>query len=325
MDVIYQNVFHYYRGQTKNKDEGTKILQIENNVTKAMLNVLQHSNPSLTINFAKWLGFNAVKMRNFEYRYQVKGCLTNKTPYAAIIGIAESKVIKKGKITSSNIPDAAILSEEISLLIENKIGYNSFLLKEQLDGHKKNFAPQQYVNNEPILLSWKEVRNFFKANQTVYKENGDALTVFLLTQFEEFCIINGIGDRQRSKDYFFLHFEKEKARKLAEEVDLYIVNNPNFNSEDAGTKDGIGYKKVGSTKFATLTTARQRCLILHIGAPNQRLGLKIQEKIDEMLKRGFDRKAYEIDKYPHEAYIRLEWVTDINQIYPFIDYAYKHR
>ncbi|MBO1513558.1 hypothetical protein [Metabacillus bambusae] len=48
---IYKNIFHYYRGQTRKGSEETKQLQIENNATKAFVNVLQHSSPILTRNF----------------------------------------------------------------------------------------------------------------------------------------------------------------------------------------------------------------------------------------------------------------------------------
>lgn len=54
------------------------------------------------------------------------------TPFAAVIGMAENDEIKSGKLKSFNIPDGAILSENISLLIESKIGYNSYLLNRAI-------------------------------------------------------------------------------------------------------------------------------------------------------------------------------------------------
>ncbi|CAH0345466.1 hypothetical protein [Bacillus sp. CECT 9360] len=322
---IYQNIFHYYRGQTRNKDEGTNILQIENNVTKALLNVLQHSSNNLTLEFMKYLGFPFLESRDFNYRYQLNGKLDKVTPYAAVIGISENREVRIGSVKNYNIPDAAILSNEVSLLIENKIGFNSYLVDAQLEGHNRNFADEQIFLEDPIIISWEEVRQFLKKQQQHFKERNDQITLFLLTQFEEFCIINGLGDRQRSKEYFFLRFEIDSARKLAKQVDSYIMTNPLFDIEDAGTSDGIGYRRKGFTKFATLTTARQRCLILHIGRKEQKTGLEIQKQIDDLLGKRFDRKKYEEEKYPHEAYIRLEWVENLGQISPYIDYAYEHR
>jgi hypothetical protein len=322
---IYQNIFHYYRGQTKNKDEGASILQIENNVTKALLNLLQHSSRRLTENLLEYLGIPFCKGKAYEYRYQVNGLLDKITKVAIVLGISESNEIKRGKIKTYNIPDGAIVSEEVSLLIENKIGYNSHLMKEQLEGHKRNFAPGQVVVEEPLIIMWSDIRKFFLLQQDSFEKPEDNLTLFLLNQFEEFCTINGLGDRQKSKEYFFLRFEKEKARNLAKAVDCYISDNTSFEVEDAGTKDGIGYRRIGTIKFATLTTARQRCLILHVGNMDQKLGLKVQEEIDKELGIRFNRKEYEYLKYPHEAYIRLEWVKDLSQISRFIDFAYMRR
>jgi len=48
-------------------------------------------------------------------------------------------------------------------------------------------------------------------------------------------------------------------------------------------------------------------------------------EIDSLLGRDFERKNYEVDKYPHETYIRLEWVDAFEQIRPYIDLAYQLR
>ncbi|GLB61779.1 MULTISPECIES: hypothetical protein [Bacillaceae] len=322
---IYQNIFHYYRGQTKNSSEETHILQVENNVTKAFLNVLQHSSPELTTSFIKMLGIEGAYMENYEYRYQLSSALSNVSSIAAVVGIAESNILKAGASKKYGIPDGAIISDSVSLLIENKIGFNSYLEQEQLNRHKKNFANEQIVKNKPIIITWKEIRNFFKKQSQCFERKNDLVTCFLLFQFEEFCNINSIGDKQKSKEYFFLKFEKSKARELARKIDAYIWANEEFNVVDAGTSNGIGYKRVGKTKFATLTTARQRCLILHIGEKDLRLGLEIQDKIDKEIGIKYPRKDYEYTKYPHEAYIRLEWVKNFCQIEPYINLAYKYR
>lgn len=125
------------------------------------------------------------------------------TPFAAVIGMAENDEIKSGKLKSFNIPDGAILLANISLFIESKIGYNSYLLKEQLEGHKNLFPEKQKVQSEPIIIKWKEIRDFFRRNYNYYEIKNDSLTCFLLKQFEEFCIIYCIGDKQNSKEYFF--------------------------------------------------------------------------------------------------------------------------
>ncbi|MBT2661637.1 hypothetical protein [Bacillus sp. ISL-45] len=292
---IYQNIFHYYRGQSKNSSEASQVLQVENKVTKAFLNVLQHSSYELTLAFLRFLGLELLSgEEHFEYLHQTSSQLPKATPFAAIVGIAESKELKVGTSRQYGIPDGAIISKEVSLLIENKIGYNSYLDVEQLNRHKAIFPPNQVVKVHPIILTWKEVRDFFKKQYKPFEEKSDILTCFLLEQFEEFCTINCIGDKQKSKEYFFLRFEKAKARELARHIDSYIWNSPEFNVIDAGTNDGIGYKIAGKPKFATLTTQRQRCLILHIGQKEQKLGLQIQSEIDKQLGIQYPRRTMNI-------------------------------
>lgn len=321
---IYQNIFHYYRGQTRGNTDDIRQLQIENNVTKAFLNTLQHSSLELTSRFLNFINLPALEAKEYDYRYQVPNRMEKATKVSAVVGIAESKEIRKGTKKSYSIPDAAILSQDHTILIENKIGYTSYLEQYQLDGHQHVFALGSDPVHAPIILTWKEVRDFLKKEYSYFKLKQDEVTCFLLNQFEEFCTINCIGDRQKSKEYFFLNFEKSHAQKLAREIDDYIWGNLS-NIEDAGTKDGIGYRKYNRSKLATLTTARQRCLILHIGNKEEKLGLSIQLEIDHTLGREFPRKAYEYDKYPHEAYIRLEWVDSLDQILPFLIKAYNSK
>lgn len=320
----YKNIFHYYRGQTKNATKETKQLQIENNVTKAFLNVLQHSSSQLTHNFINWIGYNSDVQGKVEYMYQVNSDIHYASSKAAIIGIADTKKITNGKVTKYNIPDGAILTNSVSFLIETKIGIGSYLVKEQLEGHKNRFVDNQEVRSTPIIVTWQEIRDFFKEQIILFEEQNDVLSCFLLKQFEEFCIINCIGEVKKTKEYFLLNFEKEKAQEMAKKVDNYIWSTYFNYIEDAESTDGIGYRKNG-VKFVTLTTQRQRCLILHIGKKKDKLGLKVQEEIDSLLGLPYNRREYEYSKYPHEAYVRLEWIKDFNQIIPYIDLAYNSK
>ncbi|MFA9556734.1 hypothetical protein ACERII_05490 [Evansella sp. AB-rgal1] len=322
---IYKNIFHYYRGQTRKGSEESKLLQVENNVTKAYINVLQHSSPILTMRFVNWLGLKSNGDMEFEYMYQVSNELHRKTPQAAVIGIADTKELKNTSHDKKyNIPDGAILSKSISILIETKIGLNSYLDINQIEGHKNRFAIGQSIQDN-IILTWDEIRSFFREQLEFFKESSDIMTCFLLRQFEEFCIINCLGGI-KTNEYFFLQFEKVKAQELARKIHGYIWHESGYQDiEDAGTKDGIGYKKLGKPKFATLSIQRQRHFILHIGKKGEKLGLSVQKEIDETLGRVFNRQEHDDERYPHEAYIRLEWVDTFEQIKPFIDYSYQLR
>ncbi|WP_066320483.1 hypothetical protein [Bacillus sp. FJAT-29814] len=257
--------------------------------------------------------------------YQVSTELHRKTTQAVVVGIAETKrLINNEQMKKYYIPDGAIISESVSILIEAKIGAKSYLEINQLEGHKRRFAINQIVNPN-ILITWEGVRSFFKEQLQFFKETNDVLTCFLLEQFEEFCVINCIGG-EKTNEYFFLQFERVKAQQMARKIHNYIWNEAGYSDiEDAETRDGIGYKRHGKPKFSTLSIQRQRHFILHIGKKEERLGLRYQEEIDKVIGRGFDRQDYENNKYSHEAYIRLEWVDDFEQIRPYIDIAYRLR
>ncbi len=76
-----------------------------------------------------------------------------------------------------------------------------------------------------------------------------------------------------------MQFEKVTAQKVARKIHSYIWKEADFTDiEDAGTRDGIGYKRIGKPKFATLSIQRQRHFILHIGKKGQKLGLSNQKK-----------------------------------------------
>lgn len=324
---IYSNIFHYYRGQTKNSKDEVKELQIENNATKALINLFEHSDIELLDEFLKSQQIYVKSLSKAEFLYQVPNDLFRYSEVGLVIGIAESKEIRSGIEKSYNIPDAAIITDEITILIETKIGKKSFLTDEQLLGHERKLINKNIPMLEKKIVTWEEIR--MTIQHSLPKLEGSLVTKFLIKHFEEFCKINCLGELKTS-DYYFLKFEKLQARELAIQVHHFIWENPLFKDIlDAETSDGIGYsKRIDSKrelKFATLTTARQRCLILHIGEKKDKLGLKYQEIIDQRLAIKFDRKDYEYEKYPHETYIRLEWVKDISQIMDLIEIAYRVR
>ncbi len=88
----YSNIFNYFRDQTK-KDSSFKVgaKQVENSVKKAFINVLEHSNNLLTLNFIKEFIYNDHHSEKFDYRYEVGKRLNNTTPKAFVIGIAETR------------------------------------------------------------------------------------------------------------------------------------------------------------------------------------------------------------------------------------------
>ncbi|MCS0824701.1 hypothetical protein NX029_12030 [Cytobacillus firmus] len=136
----------------------------------------------------------------------------------------------------------------------------------------------------------------------------------------------------KTKDYFFDLFETTKARELAREVDEYLYNKSAYREEvedyhdrckQGERTDCIGYiSKKGSFKFLSLTAARHVCLVLHLGKKlHTQNALAMQQEIDDVLQKNYT-DTDGTKPTPGEAYIRLEWVENLEQILPFIDKAY---
>ncbi|MEH6990903.1 hypothetical protein [Cytobacillus firmus] len=139
----------------------------------------------------------------------------------------------------------------------------------------------------------------------------------------------------KTKDYFFDLFKTTKARELAKEVDEYLYNKSAYREEvedyhdrykQGERTDCIGYiSKKGSFKFLSLTAARNVCLVLHLGKKlHTQNAIAMQHEIDVILQRSY-RDTDGTKLTPGEAYIRLEWVDNLEEIIPFIDKAYELR
>jgi hypothetical protein len=55
------------------------------------------------------------------------------------------------------------------------------------------------------------------------------------------------------------------------------------------------------------------------------VGLTFQQKIDEMIGLTYIRNKDQVNEKTHEIFIRIDWLDDLDSIFPFIDYAYENR
>jgi hypothetical protein len=141
--------------------------------------------------------------------------------------------------------------------------------------------------------------------------------------------------KKNSKEYYFSLFKTEKARRLAKEVDDYLYRQSPYKNEvedyhdrsNNGVRtDCVGYiSKKSSYKFATITSKRGTCFVLH-------LGKKLHTETAKMMQKDIDGKLGHVFENYHsarltsgEVYIKLEWVNSLEQITGFIDEAYRMR
>ncbi|EOP60135.1 hypothetical protein IKQ_06025 [Bacillus cereus VDM053] len=315
----YDNIFHYFKGSTPDRDHG---LQFENNTTKALVNVLQHSPSFLTTGLLQLANenFHQDVHKPYTYALQVGTKLDAPSKEAWVLGIAEERIVSQygsNKRTYS-IPDAVIVSSDVAVLIETKIGADSKLQLEQLQYHEQKFNSEQKHIKPASLLTWKRIRTYFKSAAQQF--HPDSKTAFLIEQFDGFCEINGLGGTTHEHHFLNLPFV---MRTIAREVDSYIWNTYKDAFEPPNTKRGIAYRRKGRRAgFGKLCTDRN-CLILRYGPSGSQKGLEMQVEVDRILGVPFVRVGDDLTRYTHETYLDYRYIQKMNDIFPLIQKAYE--
>ena len=113
---FHQNIFFYYRGPSKG--EGRVERQVENNTTKALINVLEYTNPIVRERFLRWLGvgttiagisFDLQKATIGPYRIQ----RAQQKLLLSIVGGKSSAAVQlpDKAVEGASVPDAWIHNE----------------------------------------------------------------------------------------------------------------------------------------------------------------------------------------------------------------------
>ncbi|MDF2662563.1 MAG: hypothetical protein K0Q94_5354 [Paenibacillus sp.] len=323
---IYNNIFHYFRGQTSGRSGESPVLQLENNVTKAFLNVLEHADVSLFRSFCRELGVTPPSEKP-EYHIQAASTFRQRSTLGAVLAIArEADVSTEGEPHSYTIADGAIVSPELALVLEVKIK-DDRLYRSQLDGHKKLLAHSDQLASDPIVRTWEQIFGFLKQAKLTYESSGDALSGFLIGQFLDFSQTNCIAKDQLEAEDILRRFMTERERRMAGEIHRYILNHeawkPNILISVPKRGDCIEYKLAGKQhrNFLTLLADdRVRGLIVRRDGEG---GAALQTEIDRLTNIPFDRTGFHNG---NEAYIRFDfWKDDWTGIRPFIDATGQYR
>lgn len=222
---LHQNLFYYYKGGNQSKKEVQE--QLENNLTKAFINVLE----KCELNVQK-------KIINDIVGFDISGDVykINYTLQESSIGEERIKRIRKryilgispdGNISvsgsrsnqQSSIPDAWIWSDNFVILIENKL--RGDLDQIQLNNHKK------ILNGKLLTKSWKkEIFPMIKKienemmltpkDKLLIQEFNDFLEAIGMTEFTGFNKKDLI--RMYSEDKDEIDYVRSKFKKLGDAV-----------------------------------------------------------------------------------------------------------
>ncbi len=184
----HHNIFFYYAGSSKATDGHER--QIEDNTTKALINLLElsaNSDPDAWLfrEFFEFLGLpkNARSWSSFALqRATIGDAALGRVEHRVLLGIApeldNALVIPRVNGAKGSRPDAWIWTQNSAVCIETKVVGK--LDPEQLARHAKTLGEDVDFQQR----SWKQVYHFFSSRlRTARSSPKSALTAELLEQF----------------------------------------------------------------------------------------------------------------------------------------------
>lgn len=317
---VYDNIFHCF-------GSGEEILQSENNITKALINVFEHSHIDLRRNFLleelKLEGNLVIEPMNFDL--QVKKPLGKRYKKAFVLGISDKKpkanAIEEVKDDNEGVPDAAFISNDLCMLIEVKVRDTKLTL-EQIKRHENLFADEQFIS-EPIFKTWNDMLVFLGQQQESLQGDKYSVTRFLIDQFINYCAINGVGPN-KSKDFYLMCFPSS-IRQLARDINNYISNKyqSELDQSRPAKSRGISYTRKGRKGFFAKLETVAHILILSF---EPTMGDTMQERLDQLgIGKERNKNATSWITPDREAWIDLNKVDSLDEIKVFIDEAFNKR
>ena len=187
MSRQYHNIFHYYRGP---RESASDYEQIENNLTKALVNTLELSSAEVANAFLRWLG-----VRNpppfQKLRFDLQRATPSRPVYQGLHGILlciagsadgepEAAAVTSRSDASPprrDIPDAWVYGTRLVVGIEAKLRQPD---EEQLQRYQEKL--EYLTGARPVLkrVSWKEVSDHFRAS---LMRGGNTVDGLLIRQF----------------------------------------------------------------------------------------------------------------------------------------------
>ncbi len=254
----YRNVFFYYKGPSPKAPpaaaEQAVDRQLENNASKALINLLEHSTPALTRSFLREVvGVNVDYDRDgFVYTLQGADKDAKAAKHRHLVGLSVPgtvEVLVAGDAEHGVIDAAICLPGELFVAFEVKIG-SGILEKPQLDRHAKDWD----IPEDARLVRWATIYEWAAGERSRPQPE---VTRFLLGQFVEFLQLTGLAPFAgfRANDFSFFEnptWEKQpevKGRLMAlwEEV-LKVL--------PAGDRQELGEIHVGKLGLARTAHAQ---------------------------------------------------------------------
>lgn len=196
MDSKYKNIFWHqgvkiFEEDLLSTEKGRlRIDHLENDVTKALLNLFQHCKSNKVLKAFLQLVSIAGVPETFEFDFQVRDSSKYRQKNNRImLSIVSDMTQRKSQASSSDekksIPDACIFNKNTSVLIESKT--QSPLIDEQVQSHIKQYL---VTATKQRIITWEDISEKFKSISGTLPP----IDKFLVIQFCEFLELIGIAE-----------------------------------------------------------------------------------------------------------------------------------
>jgi len=208
---VTQNLFYWFKGPDHDKISRR---QLENNLTKAFISVLDHTNRKLL------LGGLLKKLRlpfceNVQFSLQRKPLIASKAKTRIILGITggETKHLPGRSRTKLGRPDAWICGGTWTIIVESKVGQK--MTKAQLDGHAKA-AGWQRGSYRKEFLSWEDLHRLGKQALARVQKRRDETSYLLLADWVSYLEYQDMAkfEKLEPMHFDFGHLPEEECRAL---------------------------------------------------------------------------------------------------------------
>jgi len=234
MDPKYSNIFWHQGVKVfeetvlKSNKGQIKVDHLENDVTKALINLFQHCSPKVLKAFLQMIDVREAP-RAFDFEFQVTDTKAfRQKPHRIMLSIVSASTQMKSSSSYEvlqSYPDACIVSKDNAILIESKT--QSPLIQEQIQSHIKHYLG---TATKERIITWEEISNKFRLISKSLKD----LDRFLVSQFCDFLELIGIsefngfseldfsmlGSLGKIPDEDYADFKRMFHRKISKFMDL---------------------------------------------------------------------------------------------------------
>jgi len=221
---LHHNLFYSYRGP--NADDADRDRQLENNLTKALINTLEFGGETVWRPFLATLGIAGVAPDFLLQRRDLPGGAANKR-YRVLLGISKQESAWSpcagGQTTYESLPDAWVYGNGFAVLVESKV--NGDFSPGQMEAHYRRLGPKESTPPIIKLTTWKQIHGLFCRFLPILTDNVSRLLVEQYIEFLEYSGMSGFtGFRREHFDYFVLHDDDDARRWVLEQVGDFAKN-----------------------------------------------------------------------------------------------------